>query len=138
MISPQDLVNEAYRAVDANSMTDDVHIRLMVTRGLKYAPFQVIESDEINVVREKLEHGRNLELTRRRITRGVGGGIKQNPSLTIGPPTIAICPQYNEANKAESSGVSLFTVHVRRGLSFCLGVRLASVQNDNIRARSKF
>lgn len=43
MISPQDLVNEAYRAVDANSMTDDVHIRLMVTRGLKYAPFQVIE-----------------------------------------------------------------------------------------------
>lgn len=34
------LAKEVYRTLDANDMHDDVHLRLMVTRGLKRRPFQ--------------------------------------------------------------------------------------------------
>lgn len=34
------LAKEVYRTLDANNMHDDVHLRLMVTRGLKRRPFQ--------------------------------------------------------------------------------------------------
>ncbi len=34
------LAQEVYRTVEANNMHDDVHLRLMVTRGLKRRPFQ--------------------------------------------------------------------------------------------------
>lgn len=39
-ISAEELIAEVYRVCDANSMTDDVHIRLMATRGLKPTPYQ--------------------------------------------------------------------------------------------------
>jgi branched-chain amino acid aminotransferase len=39
-MSPADLADELYRTLSANKMTDGVHIRLMVTRGVKRTPYQ--------------------------------------------------------------------------------------------------
>jgi len=39
-IAPQDLANRLFDCIDANKMTDGVHIRLMVTRGVKATPYQ--------------------------------------------------------------------------------------------------
>jgi branched-chain amino acid aminotransferase len=39
-ISPDALVEQIFACVDANHMTDGVHIRLMVTRGVKSTPYQ--------------------------------------------------------------------------------------------------
>lgn len=39
-LTPQEMKAEILRTTAANGMTDDVHIRLMVTRGLKTTPFQ--------------------------------------------------------------------------------------------------
>ncbi len=39
-LSPDELVNRLFACVDANKMTDGVHIRLMVTRGVKATPYQ--------------------------------------------------------------------------------------------------
>ena len=39
-LTQQDLTAAIYRTIEANGMTDHVHIRLMVTRGLKATPYQ--------------------------------------------------------------------------------------------------
>jgi branched-chain amino acid aminotransferase len=64
----------------ANDMHGDgIHIRLMVTRGVKRTPYQ-------------------------------------DPRVVIGPPTIVIIPEYKTASpETAERGLSLFTVHVRRG-----------------------
>src|SRR5687768_1006331 len=71
------------RAIDetlaANDMHDGVHVRLMVTRGVKRTPYQ-------------------------------------DPRVTVGPATIVIIPEYKTASaETAERGLSLFTVHVRRG-----------------------
>jgi branched-chain amino acid aminotransferase len=73
------LTEAIYETLAANAMTDGVHIRLMVTRGVKRTPYQ-------------------------------------DPRATIGPATIVIVPEY-KAPKPEmlARGLTLFTVHVRRG-----------------------
>lgn len=77
-VSPEELENFIYEVIDANAMTDGVHLRLMVSRGLKPTGFQ-------------------------------------SPYITIGPPTIAIVPEYKEPNEELfKRGLRLFTVHVRR------------------------
>jgi branched-chain amino acid aminotransferase len=65
--------------LEANGMRDGVHIRLMVTRGVKSSPYQ-------------------------------------DPRLTIGKATVVIIPEW-KAPRPEviERGVTLFTVHVRRG-----------------------
>ena len=64
--------------LDANSMTDGVHIRLMVTRGPKRSPYQ-------------------------------------DPRLALGPATVVIIPEWKRPLPAMfASGITLFTVHVRR------------------------
>jgi branched-chain amino acid aminotransferase len=63
----------------ANGMRDGVHVRLMVTRGVKRTPYQ-------------------------------------DPRVTVGPATIVILPEYKlPSPDAATRGLSLFTVHVRRG-----------------------
>lgn len=78
-VSPPQLTERLYSVLKQNGMDDGVHIRLMVSRGVKATPYQ-------------------------------------DPRVTITPPTIVIIPEYKQA-KAEtaSMGISLFTVHVRRG-----------------------
>jgi branched-chain amino acid aminotransferase len=39
-IAPADLVERLFKCIDANRMTDGVHVRLMVTRGVKSTPYQ--------------------------------------------------------------------------------------------------
>jgi branched-chain amino acid aminotransferase len=68
-----------YATLAANGMDDGVHIRLMVTRGVKRTPYQ-------------------------------------DPRVTIGPATVVIIPEFKIAKpETLATGVSLFTVHVRRG-----------------------
>lgn len=63
----------------ANGMHDGVHIRLMVSRGVKRTPYQ-------------------------------------DPRVTVGPATIVILPEFKLAKpETVQAGLTLFTVHVRRG-----------------------
>ncbi len=39
-LSPDELVKRLFECLDANYMTDGVHVRLMVTRGVKATPYQ--------------------------------------------------------------------------------------------------
>jgi branched-chain amino acid aminotransferase len=62
-----------------NGMSDGVHIRLMVTRGIKRTPYQ-------------------------------------DPRMCIGPATVVIIPEYKQPlPEVLDRGLTLFTVHVRRG-----------------------
>jgi branched-chain amino acid aminotransferase len=68
-----------YATLAANRMRDGVHLRLMVTRGVKRTPYQ-------------------------------------DPRVTIGPATIVIIPEHkNPLPDTLERGLTLFTVHVRRG-----------------------
>ncbi|MEZ0471688.1 aminotransferase class IV [Luteimonas salinilitoris] len=74
------LTRAIYDTLDANGMHGDgVHVRLMVTRGVKRTPYQ-------------------------------------DPRVTAGPATIVIIPEYKTPSEDTARrGLSLFTVHVRRG-----------------------
>ena len=73
------LTARLYETLDANGMDDGVHIRLMVTRGIRSTPYQ-------------------------------------DPRMVISPATIVIVPEYKEPLPATvERGITLFTVHVRRG-----------------------
>jgi branched-chain amino acid aminotransferase len=78
----------------ANGMTGDgVHVRLMVTRGVKRTPYQ-------------------------------------DPRVTVGPATVVIIPEW-KLPKPETlaAGLTLFTVHVRRGFP--------DVQDPKLNSHSK-
>ncbi len=79
-MSREQLISQLYAALDANSMHGDgVHVRLMVTRGVKSTPYQ-------------------------------------DPRVTVGAATVVIIPEYKTASpRIAMHGVSLHTVHVRRG-----------------------
>jgi branched-chain amino acid aminotransferase len=78
-LSREAVVRRLYETLDANHMTDGVHIRLMVTRGIRSTPYQ-------------------------------------DPRVVISPATIVIIPEYKAPLPAiVERGISLFTVHVRRG-----------------------
>ena len=73
------LTRAIYATLEANGMDDGVHLRLMVTRGVKRTPYQ-------------------------------------DPRATIGSATIVIIPEFKIAKpETLATGLSLFTVHVRRG-----------------------
>jgi len=88
------LTRALYAVLDANGMHGDgVHVRLMVTRGVKRTPYQ-------------------------------------DPRVTVGPATIVIIPEYKAAsNDTAERGISLFTVHVRRGFP--------DVQDPKLNSHSK-
>jgi branched-chain amino acid aminotransferase len=78
-LSPEELTERIFACTGANAMQTGVHIRLMVSRGVKATPYQ-------------------------------------DPRVTISPPTIVIIPEYKAPLPATlERGISLFTVHVRRG-----------------------
>ena len=73
------LTRAIYATLAANGMRDGVHVRLMVTRGVKRTPYQ-------------------------------------DPRVTIGPATIVIIPEHKDPlPDTVEHGLTLFTVHVRRG-----------------------
>ena len=70
-LSPDELVQRLFDCLDANHMTDGVHVRLMVTRGIKATPYQdprvtispatiVIIPEYKSASPEKLEKGLSL------------------------------------------------------------------------------
>jgi branched-chain amino acid aminotransferase len=78
-LSPDELTAEVLRTTEANEMNSDVHIRLMVTRGIKATPYQ-------------------------------------DPRATVGGATIVIIPEHKTpVAETATEGITLFTVHVRRG-----------------------
>jgi branched-chain amino acid aminotransferase len=73
------LTTAIYTTLAANSMHDGVHVRLMLSRGLKRTPYQ-------------------------------------DPRMCIGAATVVMIPEYKSPVPATiEAGLSLFTVHVRRG-----------------------
>ncbi|MCI5046609.1 MAG: aminotransferase class IV [Aquisalinus sp.] len=62
------------------------------------------------------------------VTRGTRSTPYQDPRVTITPPTIVIIPEYKKP-VARKEGLSLFTVHVRRGFP--------DVQDQKLNSHSK-
>ena len=78
-VDRETLTRRVYAILAANGMQDGVHVRLMVSRGVKATPYQ-------------------------------------DPRMTVTPPTIVIIPEYKTPlPETLERGVSVFTVHVRRG-----------------------
>ncbi|MBO9663507.1 aminotransferase class IV [Dokdonella sp.] len=87
------LTQAIYATLAANDMRDGVHLRLMVTRGVKRTPYQ-------------------------------------DPRVVIGPATIVIIPEFkNPLPATVERGLTLFTVHVRRGYP--------DVQDNKLNSHSK-
>ncbi|MCC6921245.1 MAG: aminotransferase class IV [Alphaproteobacteria bacterium] len=92
-LAPDALAERLFACIDANGMRDGVHVRLMVTRGVKATPYQ-------------------------------------DPRVTISPPTIVIIPEHKTPDPAHfERGLSLHTVHVRRGAP--------DVQDQKLNSHSK-
>ena len=80
-LTREELVARLDETIDGNGMrgSDGVHIRLMVTRGIRSTPYQ-------------------------------------DPRVVISPATIVIIPEYKHPlPETIEHGITLFTVHVRRG-----------------------
>ncbi|RLA05388.1 MAG: aminotransferase class IV [Gammaproteobacteria bacterium] len=78
-MSPDDIIHEVYRTIKANKMDNNVHIRVMITRGIKRSP-------------------------------------SQDPRANIGKSSLVIIAEYKTPMADQSpKGLTLFTVHVRRG-----------------------
>ncbi len=74
----EELAEAVSETLRANDMRDGVHVRLMVTRGVKSTPYQ-------------------------------------DPRVTIGPATVVIIAEHKVPRpEVVESGITLFTVHVRR------------------------
>jgi branched-chain amino acid aminotransferase len=87
------LTRAIHDTLAANGMHDGVHLRLMVTRGVKRTPYQ-------------------------------------DPRVTVGPATVVIIPEFKLAKpETVAEGLTLFTVHVRRGLP--------DVQDPKLNSHSK-
>ena len=93
-LSREALTARLYETLAANKMDGDgVHIRLMVTRGLRSTPYQ-------------------------------------DPRVIVSPATVVIIPEYKEPLPATvERGITLFTVHVRRGFP--------DVQDPKLNSHSK-
>lgn len=78
-VDKETLTKRLYDLLKANQMEHGVHIRLMVSRGVKATPYQ-------------------------------------DPRVTITPPTIVMIAEYKTPQAGiVNKGLTLFTVHVRRG-----------------------
>ena len=78
-LSQDEIKAALWLTLDANEMSDGVHLRLMVTRGIRSTPYQ-------------------------------------DPRVVISPATIVIIAEHKDPLPSTvEKGLSLFTVHVRRG-----------------------
>lgn len=92
-LSREELTRRLYDTLDSNGMSEGVHVRLMVTRGVRATPYQ-------------------------------------DPRVVVGGATIVIIPEYKQPDPAiYERGLTLFTVHVRRGDP--------AVQDQKINSHSK-
>jgi branched-chain amino acid aminotransferase len=92
-LNRDELTKRLYDTLDANGMDEGVHVRLMVTRGVRSTPYQ-------------------------------------DPRVVVTPATIVIIPEYKQPPAGvHERGLTLFTVHVRRGDP--------AVQDQKINSHSK-
>src|SRR5689334_25290377 len=98
--SRDELTEAIYSTLEANEMSDGVHVRLMVTRGIKRTPYQ-------------------------------------DPRVTIGPATVLIIAEHKKPLAATvTTGITLFTTHVRRATPDTLDLRLHRHSNlEDVLAR---
>ncbi|MFQ6612561.1 MAG: aminotransferase class IV [Fidelibacterota bacterium] len=77
--TPEEIEKIVFKTLKANKMVSDVHLRLIISRGLKRTPFQ-------------------------------------HPGANVGVATIVVIPEYKIPDQGiKEKGISLYTVHVRRG-----------------------
>jgi branched-chain amino acid aminotransferase len=87
------LTRALYDTLAANGMDEGVHVRLMVTRGVKRTPYQ-------------------------------------DPRVVVGPATVVMIPEFKTPRPDTlATGLTLFTVHVRRGFP--------DVQDPKLNSHSK-
>ena len=92
-MSREQLAQAVEATLAANGMREGVHLRLMVTRGIKRTPYQ-------------------------------------DPRVNVGPATVVIIPEFKLAKpETLAQGLTLFTVHVRRGFP--------DVQDPKLNSHSK-
>jgi branched-chain amino acid aminotransferase len=92
-MSRAELARAVADTLAANGMSDGVHVRLMVSRGVKRTPYQ-------------------------------------DPRVTVGPATVVIIAEFKLAKpETLAAGLTLFTVHVRRGFP--------DVQDPKLNSHSK-
>ena len=92
-LSREQLAQAVEATLAANGMREGVHLRLMVTRGIKRTPYQ-------------------------------------DPRVNVGPATVVIIPEFKLAKpETLAQGLTLFTVHVRRGFP--------DVQDPKLNSHSK-
>ncbi len=109
-LSPNDLVQRLFACIDANRMTDGVHIRLMVTRGVRATPYQdprvTISAPTIVIIPEhkvpnpeKFAHG--LKLHTVNVRRGYPDVQDQKLNSHSKLNCITACIQANNAGADE-------------------------------------
>lgn len=112
-LSPKELEAELYRLVEANNMTSasDVHVRCMVTRGLKTTPYQnpkvnvgnptIVVTMEHKAAATEKELGRGLKLATVHVRRGYPDSQDQKLNSHSKINCITACIQANKVGADE-------------------------------------
>jgi branched-chain amino acid aminotransferase len=123
-LRPDELVKRLFACIDANKMSDGVHIRLMVTRGVKATPYQdprvtitpatiVIIPEHKNPNPEKFEKGLSLHTVN--VRRGYPDVQDQKLNSHSKLNCITACIQATNAGADEATCNSTHFFIVRRG-----------------------
>ncbi len=82
-LSKNDIIKEIYKVIDKNKMEDDVHIRLIISRGDKITPYQNPKSNvgPINFVIIPEHKKTNPEVYKKGLKIGRVKGIRPNESI---------------------------------------------------------
>lgn len=94
---------------------------------MELTPDQLVARLYETIDRNRMTEGGHIRLM---VTRGIKATPYQDPRVTITPPTIVIIPEFKSPLKSTlEKGLSLFTVHVRRGFP--------DVQDPKLNSHSK-
>lgn len=94
---------------------------------MELTPEQLVARLYETIDKNKMTEGGHIRLM---VTRGIKATPYQDPRVTITPPTIVIIPEFKSPLKSTlDKGLSLFTVHVRRGFP--------DVQDPKLNSHSK-
>ncbi len=94
---------------------------------MELTPEQLVARLYETIDRNEMTEGGHIRLM---VTRGIKATPYQDPRVTITPPTIVIIPEFKSPLKSTlDKGLSLFTVHVRRGFP--------DVQDPKLNSHSK-
>ena len=130
-----DGVWEGLRVVDGQPAFLDAHFdrlyegakAIMLDIGMDRAALEAAIRDTLAGNGMDIGNGVHIRLM---VTRGVKRTPYQDPRVTVGPATVVIIPEYKTASPEHAAhGITLFTVHVRRGFP--------DVQDPKLNSHSK-